>query len=210
MKSAIYNRVFNRRKELGLTQDDLAKIAKTSRVTISHIELGISTNLRATTLFSLAKGLNCDPEWLLTGKISRTTQTLNPHVQLAPLLNLEQLKINKYPPHKIDISDTETLPCPVAASENTFALKIAGESMDLRFEEDDIIFVDPSLIPTPGAFVIVMQPVQQTATLMQFQILNGEQILKELNPKHPPCMCCIKTADEFSILGVVISHIKSV
>ena len=54
-----------RRKEIGITQEELSKKSGLGVGTISDIENGIVTNIKEWALFSLAKTLLFDPEDLL-------------------------------------------------------------------------------------------------------------------------------------------------
>lgn len=54
------NLVEKKRKELNLTQEQLAEKSLVSRQTISSIENGNLTNIESKTMFKLANALNCD------------------------------------------------------------------------------------------------------------------------------------------------------
>ncbi|TGZ35349.1 putative HTH-type transcriptional regulator [Photobacterium damselae subsp. damselae] len=216
MQKTLAERLLSRRKELNLTQDDLAKKTKTTRVAISNIELGISTNVRATTLFSLAKALYCDPMWLLTGEqpkaIEQTdTIKLKDVAKYVPLINFVQAGAWTTTMDDINLDDAKMIPCPVRCSDKTFALQVVGESMEPRFEDGDIIFVDPTLIdPEPGKFVVAMLTDEHEATFKEFQKLDGQKMLKALNPNYPPDMRYVKINGNCRLVGTVVSHVKPV
>ncbi|PSV11684.1 phage repressor protein [Photobacterium kishitanii] len=221
MRPTLAERTLNRRKELNLTQDDVAKATGTTRVSISNIELGISLNVRASTLFALAEALNCDAEWLLNGVEPKPTVVplqnnsdqneiaLEPVAKYVPLINWEQAC--SWTPTNIDIESASKLPCPVKCSDRTFALEVQGESMEPRFEAGDFIFVDPEqLEPSPGQFIIVQLAVNTPAILKEFQMLDGYKILKALNPNYPADMRYVKVNDTCRLLGTLVSHVKPV
>ncbi|MBI6550139.1 helix-turn-helix domain-containing protein [Xenorhabdus lircayensis] len=62
-------RLLERRKELELTQQELASRAKVTRVAISKAEQGLTKTFNASTLIKIAKALKIDPIWLQTGEI---------------------------------------------------------------------------------------------------------------------------------------------
>jgi transcriptional regulator with XRE-family HTH domain len=64
-------RVVARRKELQLTQNQLAELSGLKQPDISKIELG--RILSTTQIVPLAKALRCDPSWLLTGEAGAPT-----------------------------------------------------------------------------------------------------------------------------------------
>ncbi len=67
MKKLTFNdRITSRRKELGLTQQQLADAVGISGVSVYKWEAGINTP-KGHNLFSLAEALRCSPAWLLNG-----------------------------------------------------------------------------------------------------------------------------------------------
>lgn len=54
------NAVKQRREELGMTQEELAKKSNVSRPTISMIETNSIDNIESKTMLKLAMALNCD------------------------------------------------------------------------------------------------------------------------------------------------------
>lgn len=217
------DRLIYRRKKLGLTQDEVAKPAGTTRVAISNIELGISTNIRATTLFAIAKALNnCNPKWLLTGEGSEELETgavqepsnvePGPDIhQFVPEINWVQAGNWTSAAEDIYQDDLVMHPCPVKCSPGTFALRIRGDSMETRFEEGDLIFIDPEqLEPPSGKFVVAMMEGSSEATFKQLQILDGQKMLKALNPNYPPDMRYVKINGNCRLVGTVVCHIKPV
>ena len=216
MQTTLAERLLRKRKELNLTQEDLAKKTKTTRVAISNIELGISTNVRATTLFALAKALHCDPTWLLTGEQTKPIEQIDTPQREAvakyvPLINFVQAGAWTATMDDIDLEEAQMIPCPVRCSDKTFALQVAGESMEPRFEDGDIIFIDPTLInPEPGKFVVAMLTDEQSATFKEFQQLDGQKMLKALNPNYPPSMRYVPINGNCRLVGTVVSHVKPV
>lgn len=71
MAKGVGERLRERRRELELTQVQLAKAAGIGQGALSAIETGETTILRAETLLGLAKALGVDPEWLQTGVASQ-------------------------------------------------------------------------------------------------------------------------------------------
>jgi transcriptional regulator with XRE-family HTH domain len=60
------DRITSRRKELGLTQQQLGDAVGISGVSVYKWEAGINTP-KGKNLFSLAEALRCSPTWLLIG-----------------------------------------------------------------------------------------------------------------------------------------------
>ncbi|MGK8935268.1 helix-turn-helix domain-containing protein [Pluralibacter gergoviae] len=65
-KLTFSDRITSRRKELGLTQQQLADAVGISGVSVYKWEAGINTP-KGQNLFSLSEALHCSPTWLLNG-----------------------------------------------------------------------------------------------------------------------------------------------
>lgn len=72
--------------------------------------------------------------------------------------------------------------CPVPHGENTFAVRINGESMLPKFQHGEIIFCDPSKQAENGDFVIAKLTDENRATFKQLIMEDGKTLLKALNP----------------------------
>ena len=77
------------------------------------------------------------------------------------------------------------LPCPVRCSAETFVLQVRGESMEPRFHDGDLIFVDPTVSPDHGRFVVVRSEDSGEATFKQLIIEGERKYLKALNRDWP-------------------------
>lgn len=96
----------------------------------------------------------------------------------------------------------ELLPCPVTCSQDTFVLRVNGISMEPRFHDGDLIFVDPHVEPIGGRYVVVMLEESEEATFKQLIVEGGRQYLKALNPEWPNRI--IEVNQNARICGVVV------
>ena len=102
-----------------------------------------------------------------------------------------------------ELGDAEDLlPCPVRCSKDTFVLRIKGQSMEPKFHDGDLIFVDPQVSPDSGKYVVVRLEDSHEATFKQLIIEDGRQYLKALNPDWPDRI--IKIKENATICGVVV------
>ena len=102
-----------------------------------------------------------------------------------------------------ELGDAEDLlPCPVRCSTDTFVLRVRGESMEPKFHDGDLIFVDPQVAPVSGRYVVVRLEDSQEATFKQLIIEEGHQYLKALNPDWPHRI--IEVNSNATICGVVV------
>lgn len=65
MRESLAQKVKRKRLELGLTQEETAKVALITQESISRIETGETVNPKMLTLIGLAKAFNCNIQWLL-------------------------------------------------------------------------------------------------------------------------------------------------
>jgi SOS-response transcriptional repressor LexA len=96
----------------------------------------------------------------------------------------------------------EWLPCPVGHSKNTFALRVRGVSMEPKYQDGDIIFVDPHRHADNGSRVIVRLDDQKEVTFKQLVIEGDRKYLRALNPAWPEQI--IEINGNATICGVVI------
>ena len=97
---------------------------------------------------------------------------------------------------------SELLPCPVCCSPESFVLRVRGSSMEPKFHEGDLIFVDPNVSPDHGKYVVVRLDESNEATFKQLIIEEGKQYLKALNPDWPNRI--IEVDEEATICGVIV------
>ena len=74
---SIGKRIKYRRKQLGLTQDELADRLKTTKQTIYKYEKEIVTNLPSDRIEQLANALDCSPGYLMGWEIDIDIEKLN-------------------------------------------------------------------------------------------------------------------------------------
>ncbi len=98
------------------------------------------------------------------------------------------------------------LPCPVAHSKMTFALKVEGDSMtspypnDKSYPHGTLIYVDPERTVVNGCRVVALLKNQQAYTFKRYVEDAGRKYLKPLNPTYES----ILITDDIEIVGVVI------
>ncbi len=92
--------------------------------------------------------------------------------------------------------------CPKKCSSSTFMLRVRGPSMEPKYSDGDLIYVDPSVQYAHGKNVIVKLTGSQEATFKNL-VIDGEKMwLKPLNPSWPEQV--IQLDSDALIVGVVI------
>ncbi len=202
------SRIRKLRNDKKLTQAWLSKASGVSRSSVVQWEQD-TNQPRGESLIALAKALNCDPNWLLTGQnlpASKSTEKSN--VEAGPELHglypvISWVQAGDWSAiHEIDASDAIHYPCPVRCSTKTFLLKVQGMSMSPTFNEGDLIFVDPAVEPTSGKYVVARLDDENEATFKQLIIEGGHKFLKAANPAWPTQIQPIN--GNCTIVGVVI------
>lgn len=204
MDTTIGERIRRKRKELKLTQMDLAKRLKdVTHVAISQWESN-TTKPNAENLFELSNILGCDFAWLLKGETNATNARLSPQINAVqiPLLSYEDVKNLDVAHPKIVSTTGEYIMAEIKSSYLTFALTLEGDSMLNDFSAGDSIIIDPLVTPEPGEFVLAK--VGSDVLFRKYKIENlGQFSLQPLNTDYP----IISSAEaDIQIIGTLVEH----
>ncbi|SFJ74948.1 helix-turn-helix domain-containing protein [Succinivibrio dextrinosolvens] len=213
-------------KEKNITANALSKKTGVPQPTIHKILEGKTTNPGINTISALAKGLDTtifnlmlyisdeeaehiyDSEGMtLKERRTGSHEIFKRKIEVqykAPLLswvqagNMTQIKdeeLNEwyYYPGK-------------AANDHIFCLRVEGESMEPKYQDGDIVFVDPDKAYNNGSTVIVVDddyPEGSYATMKKLVMDGPKKYLKPLNPEWPGPKF-IDFTNTMRIVGVVI------
>jgi SOS-response transcriptional repressor LexA len=124
-------------------------------------------------------------------------------ITLCPLISWAQASAWSVIANDFDIRQAEDLlPCPVRCSQRTFILCVKGASMEPRFHNGDLVFVDPDAMADSGNYVIVQLEDSDEATFRELIVEGGRTYLKALNPDWPDRI--IEIDENARICGVVV------
>ena len=123
-------------------------------------------------------------------------------VTLCPLISWAQACETVLPKPSEQRIAENILPCPVRYSQGTFILRVKGASMEPRFYNGDLIFVDPEVVAESGKHVVVKLEDTDEAAFKQLIIEGGRKYLKALNPDWPERI--IEMDENAKICGVVV------
>lgn len=215
--SQIGLRIQQKMDELNLSQEKLADMVDISQNSISKIIRGETRRSKALPL--IAKALGVSEVWLVYGNDISSSKDVLPMPNTAPMNthsnaggmvpviswvtagsfnNVESLPADEL---------IKWVPCPVPHSENTFALRVVGISMENpngkpSFEDGDFIYVDPERCPENKSFVIITLEGSAQATFKQLIIDIDGKYIQPLNPNWHEKI--IKVDGDAVINGVVI------
>ncbi|MDM5132881.1 helix-turn-helix domain-containing protein [Aeromonas piscicola] len=211
-------RIFSRRKELNLTQADLAKMVGVSRVSISKWEGGeIQPN--GANLFALAKALGVSPEWVLSGVsagnepiagFSNVIPAAIPQGPKVPILSYVQAGHWREMCEQATSFDgnVEYVTAGTDIGPYGFGLWLRGDSMLPLFKEGDLIIVDPDEAPQPGDYVVAKNGSDE-ATFKKYRPRgideNGQEVF-ELVPLNDDYPTMHSDRQHIQIIGVMVEH----
>jgi len=205
-----------RRKELGLSQDDLAAKLGLSQQAIAKVEKGSIDISRWPwqRLEALRRALKWTPEefYKATGIELPSTQLermgARPTTMTAvPLLGV--VSAGRGVSHAEPMGEIE-VPSEVVeryGSYGLYALEVDGDSMyceDLPYSipPGSFVVVARDLEPRPGDLVIAWLKDKGVGYLKELESKRGHQVLKSWNPEVPPIV--VSPDDEVEIQGVVV------
>jgi repressor LexA len=193
----IGERVANRRRELGLTQQELAdKLGYKSKTTINKIELGIN-DLRQRKIVEFASVLHCSPAYLMGWTDDPNQNTLAPSPDMVdeipsirpgavrrmiPVLGRISAGVPLYAEENIEYY----ISTDVVGEGDYFALKVKGDSMNAaRIYDGDILIVRKQDIVEDNDIAVVLVNGDE-ATVKRFH-RSGDLITlvpQSTNPAH--------------------------
>ena len=184
----IYERIKNRRKDLGLSADDVAEILGVARATIYRYESAEIENMGIDKIEPLAKALRTTPEYLMGWNEEKSTLPPNAYPY--------------HPTHRIPILGRISAGQPLYAEENIegyiftelngdheyYALRIMGDSMNaMNLFEGDIVIVRRQECVDNGQVAVVLID-GEDATVKRF-MQSGDTVTlipSSTNPAHMP------------------------
>jgi SOS-response transcriptional repressor LexA len=119
-----------------------------------------------------------------------------------PLMSWDQAAEHSKVDGKFTDNAEAWLPCPVICSKDTFVLSVAGVSMEPKFHEQDLLYVDPHVAAVHRKYVVVRLAESNQAFFRQLIIEGNRQYLKALNPDWPNRI--VELNADATICGVVV------
>lgn len=188
-------RVKSRRKELGLTQDQVAKDAGLKQSDVSKIELGLIQ--KTTNLVGLARALKCRPEWLDDGSGDAFDlsdfaglPTMPVTVKYAFVHGVIQGGDSGF----IDcVGVTEQDPEPVAyvahlKDEQAYAVRVRGSSMEPAIMPGWYVIASPARPAQPPDLCVVYFADERKALKRLLWQRDGTTCLESIHKDHAKMM----------------------
>lgn len=196
-------RALARMEALGIKQKDLAQTLGVTRSAIGHYLHG-RRPLSSSDAETICRTINCSMAWLFDGQ-SEPVES-GPAVG-RPVPELDWVSAGRPEvvenPSGLEVSEAvDYHPSPFAGRPRLFALRIRGASMEPRFREGDLIYIDPDEEPTHGSFVVVTMDESNEALFKQLLMEGGRMYIRALNPAWPEPI--IEVDSNARITGVAV------
>ena len=195
----IYERIKQRRKEIGLSAEDVAERLNVSPATIYRYEKNDIKKFPTEILKPLADALCTTPEYLMgwTDDISASVKNLSivNTVKKIPLIG----KIACGQPILAQENWEELILLPENVSAD-FALRCQGNSMvDARINDGDIVYIKSQAQVDNGSIAAVL--IDNEATLKRFYQQDNKVILQPENKEYQPLIYVGDEINDIRIIG---------
>ena len=201
---AIKDNIKKKRKERGMTLEEVAAIVGVSRQTLSRYETGIIGNIPSDKIELLAKALHTTPAYLMGWE--------DDNADVFSIPNIEP------PPKTYKVPRVGTIACgaPITAIQNIdtyddvpdyihcdFTLLCKGDSMiDARINDGDVVYIKQQSDVDSGEIAAVL--IDNEATLKRVYKKTNRVILRAANIKYDDLEYEDEQLNEIRILGKVV------
>ncbi len=219
MDKTIGERLKRLRKERGLTQTQLAQLARIGQSAIGNLESDIRGY--GASILAIAAALGVSPAYLqleTNDPRPAATSTVEPNVSPAPF-GSNRIPLIDYVRAGLwaEVADpyapgdaSEFLLTDLDLSGNAFALEIKGDSMLPEFRPGDRIIIDPAITPQPGDFVVAKNG-EDEATFKKYRPRGANErgdIVFELVPLNEDYPSMRSDVAPIRIVGTMVEHRK--
>ena len=212
MKTTLQSRLKESRERRGLKQREVAEAVGITQPSYSDLESGKAAKSGYLTQIAICLGVS--PEWLITGK-EVSQSFLAPASNISPGPNaVDRVLVVPWSRVKVwceigssSYAEIEKMEkskwayCPEQHSDQAFAVKVEGFSMEPLFHEGQTVIIDPEYPPRSGLYVIAENGGDPVFRLLKIE--GGTSYLEPLNPHYKEPKVTILDQD-WSILGVGI------
>ena len=198
--------IYNRRKELNLTLEDVGNAVGVGKSTVRKWEVGIIENIKRDKIAKLAEVLQISPVILINGDDNFKSPTITDDIVTFPIIGeiaagYEEIAIEDWSGDTIDI--------PISylngrKKDDYFVLTVNGDSMYPHYQNGDIVLVlKQSTLDRSGDIGAIIYD-GECATLKKIEFVKGENWLKliPLNPEFKPKLIEGSDLETCRIIGI--------
>ena len=210
----IGERIFQKRTELGISQDELAqKVGYKDRSSITKIESG-ERDIRQKMVVAFAEALHTTPQWLMGYDESTNAGETEPNAQILPSEYIRMIPCfeSASAGFGTDAQNRiiELIPIYIVNEQEaaeTICIIVRGDSMHPRIEDGDIVQVHKQDIAETGDIVVILDG--DEAFVKRFIHGKNGVILESFNPAYPPMKFTKEESNRLRVVGVVKRIIRN-
>lgn len=206
----IGKKIASRRKELGLTLEEVGNAVGVGKSTVKKWESGYIANMRRDKIAALAKVLQMSPSEFISSDNGQTSadDELFTHPNIFPIHTKRVPLLGSIACGKPIFANEEHGEF-VLTSDNIdadFCLRAEGDSMTgARIFEGDIVFIRKQDEVENGQIAAVLIGDKATLKRVYYYPEKGKLILNPENPTHEPQVYIGSELDEVHILGLAVA-----
>lgn len=201
------NYLSQRRRELGLTQKEVADAVGVAEATVSRWESGEIANMRRDRIVSLAKILNCSADFIMNGSNSASENNLpspvppgfSPLPEMASVPLVGQIACGQPITAEENLEGYVSIP---SAWHATFTLMCKGDSMEPRIKDGDLVAIRSQPSVENGEIAAVR--IDCEATLKHVYLYPDKIVLQPENPRYEPIVKIGEEMNDVHIEGKAV------
>lgn len=195
------NYLSERRKELGLTQKEVADAVGVAEATVSRWESGEIANMRRDRISALAKILKCSADFIMTGNQNAPTVPpgFEPLPEMATVPLVGRIACGQPITAEENLEGYVSIPAEWHA---TFTLLCEGDSMEPRIKDGDLVSIRSQPQVENGEIAAVR--IDCEATLKHVYLYPDKIVLQPENPNYAPIVKIGEEMNDITIEGKAV------
>jgi len=201
-ENPLFTRIKSRLDKLNLSSNAASEKAGLDRTFIKQIEYGKKKGMRSDSASRLARVLQCDVGWLMSGEgdspptLADSSETVHPNAKMPPssvdfVVGPRDLPIrgnarggaDAFFLDNGDIQGMAYRPGALVGVKNAFACYMTGDSMEPRYESGDLLYVNPIKPIRPRDYVLLELDDHQAYVKRLVRRTADKIIVEQFNPK---------------------------
>lgn len=198
------NYLAKRRKELNLTQKDVAIAVGVSEGTVSRWESGLIANMRRDRIALYAQVLQTTPEFIMSGECEDIPAGFQPMPNMAFVPRIGRIACGSPILAEQNVENYDSVPSSWHAD---FTLICAGESMMPRIHDGDLVAIRRQPVVENGEIAAVR--IDDEATLKRVYSYPDRLVLQPENPAFAPIVLIGEEINSVSIEGKAVGFCRA-
>ncbi len=193
------NYLAKRRKQLNLTQKDIAQAVGVSEGTVSRWESGSIANMRRDRIVLYAKVLHTTPDFIMSGESVGIPAGFEPLPELCSVPRIGRIACGNPILAEENVENYDSIPINWRAD---FTLLCAGDSMLPRIQDGDLVAIRRQPMVENGEIAAVR--IEDEATLKRVYTYPDRLVLQPENPSFAPIVLIGEEINSVRIEGKAV------